>query len=42
MVRLPPLERIGPCGPVRVERVIKLLPAGAISLTVRAVLGRAR
>ncbi len=35
MVRLPPLERIGPRGPVRVERVIKLLPAGAISITVR-------
>jgi hypothetical protein len=31
MVRLPPLERIGPHGPVRVERVIKLLPVGAIS-----------
>ena len=35
MVRLPPLERIGPRGPVRVERVIKLLPVGAISITVR-------
>src|SRR5436190_17984304 len=35
MVRLPPLERIGPHGPVRVERVIKLLPVGAISITVR-------
>ena len=35
MVRLPPLERIGPSGPVRVERVIKLLPVGAISITVR-------
>src|SRR5512138_2114931 len=35
MVRLPPLERIGPNGPVRVERVIKLLPVGAISITVR-------
>jgi hypothetical protein len=35
MVRLPPLERIGPQGPVRVERVIKLLPVGAISITVR-------
>ena len=35
MVRLPPLERIGPCGPVRVERTIKLLPVGAISITVR-------
>src|SRR5437867_6029119 len=35
MVRLPPLERIGPHGPVRVERVIKLLPVGAISITMR-------
>jgi hypothetical protein len=35
MVRLPPMERIGPLGPVRVERVVKLLPVGAISLTVR-------
>ena len=35
MVRLPPLERIGPYGPVRVERAIKLLPVGAISITVR-------
>src|SRR5438445_9961957 len=35
MVRLPPMERIGPHGPVRVERVVKLLPVGAISITVR-------
>lgn len=35
MVRLPPLERIGPNGPVRVERVLKLLPVGAISITFR-------
>src|SRR5215475_7101289 len=35
MVRLPPLERIGPQGPVRVERVIKLLPVGAVSITIR-------
>src|SRR5438128_1831466 len=35
MVRLPPLERLGPGGPLRVERVIKLLPVGALSLTVR-------
>jgi hypothetical protein len=35
MVRLPPMERIGPQGPVRVERVVKLLPIGAISITVR-------
>jgi hypothetical protein len=35
MVRLPPMERIGPLGPVRVERAIKLLPVGAISISVR-------
>ena len=35
MVRLPPMERVGPLGAVRVERVIKLLPVGAISITVR-------
>lgn len=35
MVRLPPLERIGPHGPIRVERGIKLLPVGAISITIR-------
>src|SRR5512135_1445264 len=35
MVRLPPLERLGPHGPVRVQRVIKMLPVGAISITVR-------
>ena len=35
MVRLPPLERCGPLGQVRIERVIKLLPVGAISITVR-------
>jgi hypothetical protein len=35
MVRLPPQERIGPNGPVRVERVVKILPVGAISISVR-------
>ncbi len=35
MIRLPPLERIGPHGAVRIERVVKLLPVGAISITVR-------
>src|SRR5262249_34490799 len=34
-VRLPPLERFGPHGPVRIERSIKILPVGAISITVR-------
>jgi hypothetical protein len=35
MIRLPPMERIGPLGAVRVERVVKLLPVGAISISVR-------
>jgi hypothetical protein len=35
MVRLPPLERIGPHGPLRVDRVVKLLPVGALSITIR-------
>lgn len=35
MVRLPPLERFGPHGALRVQRMIKLLPVGAISITVR-------
>lgn len=34
-VRLPPLERHGPHGAVRVEREVKLLPMGALSITVR-------
>src|SRR5580692_8634470 len=34
MVRLPPLERIGPLGAVRVQRMVKLLPVGAVSITV--------
>ena len=42
MVRLPPLERIGPGGPMRVERVVKLLPVGAISITVRVPFDVAR
>src|SRR4051794_32240669 len=35
MVRLPPIERFGPAGPIRLERTVKLLPVGAISITVR-------
>src|SRR5262245_7275199 len=35
MVRLPPVERFGPRGHLRIERIIKLLPVGAISITVR-------
>jgi hypothetical protein len=34
MVRLPPMERLGPHGPVRMERTLKFLPVGAISITV--------
>jgi hypothetical protein len=34
MVRLPPMERIGPNGPIRIERSMKLLPVGALSITV--------
>lgn len=35
MVRLPAQERIGPHGALRVEFAVKLLPVGAISITVR-------
>ncbi len=42
MVRLPALERIGPHGPVRVERIIKLLPVGAITITFRVPFSVAR
>jgi hypothetical protein len=35
MVRLPPMERLGPLGPVQVQRAVKLLPVGAVSITVR-------
>jgi hypothetical protein len=35
MICLPPLEREGPVGPLRLERVVKFLPVGAISITVR-------
>jgi len=34
MIRLPPVERIGPLGPVCVQRTVKLLPVGAISIRV--------
>src|ERR1700722_14499485 len=34
MVRLPPMERIGPNGPVRIERTVKFLPVGALSITI--------
>jgi hypothetical protein len=35
MVRLPPMERQGAAGTVRIERAIKLLPVGALSITMR-------
>ena len=35
MVRLQPQERFGPSGPIRIERSIKVLPVGAISITIR-------
>jgi hypothetical protein len=35
MVRLPLCKRMGPSGPIEVERVVKLLPMGAISITAR-------
>jgi hypothetical protein len=35
MVRLPAIERVGPYGPMTLERVVKLLSVGAISITVR-------
>src|SRR4051812_8681916 len=34
MVRLPLMERFGPHGLVSVERAVKLLPIGAISITI--------
>src|SRR3982750_3066600 len=34
MVRLAPVERLTPRGAVRVERTVKLLPVGAISISV--------
>ena len=34
MVRLSPLEKLGPRGPLRLERTVKILPVGAISITV--------
>jgi hypothetical protein len=35
MIALPSLERVGPHGPVQVERVVKLFGVGAISISVR-------
>jgi hypothetical protein len=35
MVRLPKTTRVGPHGPIEVEQTIKLLPIGAVSITVR-------
>src|SRR6476469_10016628 len=36
MVRLPPMERISDRGPLRLERTVKILQVGAISITIRA------
>ena len=38
MIRLPPEEKLGPDGLVRLETTLKLLPVGAISVTVRVPL----
>jgi hypothetical protein len=35
MVRLPAIERVGPHGPIKLERTVKLLPVGALSITIR-------
>ncbi len=35
MVHLPPLERIGPFGPVPIARTVKWFPVGALSVSVR-------
>lgn len=35
MVRLPALERLGQQGPIRVDRSVKILPVGAMSITFR-------
>ena len=35
MIRLPPVERLGPHGAIKLESVVKLLPVGAVSITVR-------
>jgi hypothetical protein len=35
MIRLPPLERLTSRGPLRLEQTVKLLPVGAVSITVR-------
>ncbi|MFB3892229.1 MAG: hypothetical protein ACE15C_09420 [Phycisphaerae bacterium] len=34
MITLPPVQKVGPNGPVRVERTVKLFPVGAISISV--------
>jgi len=35
MVRLPLSKRMGPDGPIAMEQVVKLLPIGAVSITIR-------
>ena len=34
MVRLPPVEKIGPNGLLRMERTVKIMPVGAVSITI--------
>ena len=34
MAKLPAVQRVGPHGPIEIERSVKLLPVGAISITV--------
>jgi hypothetical protein len=36
MVCLPAVDRVGPYGKVKLERTVKLLPVGALSITIRA------
>ncbi|MEE8425245.1 MAG: hypothetical protein V3S11_05425, partial [Elusimicrobiota bacterium] len=35
MIHMPEVERIGPDGSVRIQRTVKILPIGALSITVR-------
>ena len=34
MVRLPPMERIGPNGPIRMEPTVKFLHVGAVTMMI--------
>jgi hypothetical protein len=35
MITLPPVNKVGPHGPITIERTVKLFPVGAISISVR-------